>query len=124
MGQTQISILQEPSFYILLSLAQGDKHGYAILKEVAAISGGRVRLSTGTLYGALSRLLDQDLIIQLDEPQANLSEETLENPGQAHPGKPRRTYAITRSGRLALVEETNRLKAMLTAARMIPEEGL
>ena len=45
--------LREPTFFILLSLSPGPKHGYAILKEVEALSDGRVRLSTGTLYGAI-----------------------------------------------------------------------
>lgn len=47
-----------PAFYILLSLAPGQKHGYAIMKDVEALSDGRLSLSTGTLYGALKRLLD------------------------------------------------------------------
>ncbi len=59
--------LQEPTFFILLSLRGGEKHGYAILKEVATLSEARVKLSTGTLYGALNRLLDQGLIERLEE---------------------------------------------------------
>ena len=58
--------LQEPTLYILLSLRGGEKHGYAVLKEVAELSSGRVKLSTGTLYGALYRLLDQGLIEQIE----------------------------------------------------------
>jgi len=58
--------LQEPTFYILLSLRGGEKHGYAILKDVAEISSEQVKLSTGTLYGALYRLLDQGLIEQIE----------------------------------------------------------
>ena len=54
--------LTETTFYILLSMAVERKHGYAILKDVEQLSKGRVVPSTGTLYGALSRLLDQDLI--------------------------------------------------------------
>ncbi len=45
-------------YLILTSLAQGPQHGYAIIQDVASLSGGRVRLSTGTLYGALHRMLD------------------------------------------------------------------
>ncbi len=48
--------LREPTFLILLSLADGEKHGYAILKDVSEISQGKVLLSTGTLYEALARL--------------------------------------------------------------------
>ncbi len=56
---------------ILLSLAPGPKHGYAILKEVETLSDGRVKLSTGTLYGAIERLLDQDWIRRVDDPIPN-----------------------------------------------------
>jgi DNA-binding PadR family transcriptional regulator len=58
--------LREPTLYILLSLRGGEKHGYAILKEVYDLSEGKVQLSTGTLYGALYRLLDQGLIEQIE----------------------------------------------------------
>ena len=51
--------LSEPVVLILLSLAEQPRHGYSILKDVESVSGGRVLLSTGTLYGALQRLLDQ-----------------------------------------------------------------
>ena len=63
--------LREPTFFILLSLSPGPKHGYAILKEVEALSDGRVRLSTGTLYGAIKRLLDDDWIRRVDDPLPN-----------------------------------------------------
>jgi DNA-binding PadR family transcriptional regulator len=72
--------LQEPTLIILLSLADGEKHGYAILKDVAEISNGKVRLSTGTLYEALARLLDQGLI----ERVTDLPKEVREN---KHPGR-------------------------------------
>ena len=54
--------LTEATLYILLSLAPGKKHGYAIRQDVETMSGGRIRLSTSTLYSALGRLLDQALI--------------------------------------------------------------
>jgi hypothetical protein len=54
--------LTEATFFIMLSLAPGPKHGYAILKDIQALSEGRIRLSTGTLYGAIRRLLDQGWI--------------------------------------------------------------
>src|ERR1017187_2306763 len=54
--------LTEPVFLILLSLAQAPRHGYALLKDTEALSDGRVRLSTGTLYGALRRLLEDEWI--------------------------------------------------------------
>ena len=54
--------LREPPLFILLALSKGRKHGYAILKDVEALSEDRVVLSTGTLYGALARLLEQGVI--------------------------------------------------------------
>ena len=63
--------LSEAVFFILLSLAPGPRHGYAILKEVATLSQERVNLSTGTLYGALKRMLEQNWIERVDDPQPN-----------------------------------------------------
>ena len=54
--------LTEPTFFILLVLAPGPQHGYAIMKETAVLSDARVQLSTSTLYGAIKRLLDQGWI--------------------------------------------------------------
>lgn len=108
--------LREPTFFILLSLAPGaqeaeSKHGYAILKQVEALSRGKVRLSTGTLYEALARLLDQGLVERLDEPEVDGS--------GAHPGKPRKAYRLTRMGRRALDAERQRLQALLDAAHAV-----
>ena len=79
--------LQEPTFFILLSLASGSKHGYAIMKDVAALSGGKVRMGTGTLYGALSRLLDQNLIERMDDLD--------EDPTGESGGRIRKAYRLT-----------------------------
>ncbi len=100
--------LQEPTFYILLSLSQEAKHGYAILKDVEDLSSGKIKLGTGTLYGALSRLLDQGLIQRVDG--AGPEDDT-------HPGKPRKAYALTHSGLGVLHDETARLDGLLSAAR-------
>src|SRR5579863_10044588 len=54
--------LTEPVFLVLLSLAQAPRHGYALLKDTEALSDGRVRLSTGTLYGVIHRLLESEWI--------------------------------------------------------------
>jgi DNA-binding PadR family transcriptional regulator len=54
-------------FHILIALAYGDQHGYAIMQDVAARTGGRLRLSPGTLYGAIARLLEDGLIQELAE---------------------------------------------------------
>ena len=79
--------LREPTFFILLSLAQGEKHGYAIIKESDKLSQGRVKLSTSTLYEALFRLLDQELIERVDERESLA--------GKKHPGRPRKFYRLT-----------------------------
>jgi DNA-binding PadR family transcriptional regulator len=117
--------LREPTFYILLSLAAGQKHGYAILKEVETLSQGRLQLSTGTLYEALARLLDAGLIQRVStDPAAGdgVSDDTPPGVSAAasnslHPGKPRKAYCLTHAGWQLLVEETKRLQEMVSAAR-------
>ena len=105
--------LTEPTFYILLSLAPGKKHGYAILKDVKELSKERVNLSTSTLYTAVGRLLDQDLIERFDDGE--------DDPG---PGLPRKSYALTGLGRRVLEAETVRLQGMVKEARLrLREEG-
>ncbi len=95
--------LTEATFFILLSLASGQKHGYVIMKDVARLSDDRVALSTGTLYGALGRLLDQGWIERVDEEQSS--------------GRPRKAYVLSDLGRRILSAETERLKALLGAAQ-------
>ena len=106
--------LQEPTFFILLSLAQESKHGYAILKDVEQHSEGRVKLSTGTLYEALARLLDQALIERVEADEVGMGEEA-EGPG--HPGRPRKTYRLTRRGIRALEAETARMQTLVAVTR-------
>ncbi len=100
--------LTEPTFYILLSLAPGKKHGYAILKDVQALSKGKVRLSTSTLYGALGRLLDQGLIERVPNDEE-------ENTG---PGLPRKAYILSKTGRRVLEAELSRMRALVATARL------
>ena len=97
--------LREPTFYILLSLAQGSKHGYAILKDVESLSSQKIILSNGTLYGALTRLLDQGLIEHI----------AADAPGDA--GRPRKAYRLSQSGESVLQAEISRLENMLRQAR-------
>lgn len=99
--------LREPTFYILLSLVPGKKHGYAILKDVEEISGGRITLSTGTLYGALGRLLEQGLITRVPNDKNQSS----------GPGLPRKAYLLTENGRRMLESEASRLQSLLAAAQ-------
>jgi DNA-binding PadR family transcriptional regulator len=102
--------LREPTFYILLSLAGGKKHGYAILKDVEYLSQGKVRLSTGTLYEGLARLLEQNLIERVPDQKKN-GQST-----QIHPGKPRKAYLLTSFGKEVLEAETHRLRTLVFAA--------
>ncbi len=104
--------LREPTFYILLSLSAGPRHGYAILKEVEALSEGRVLLSTGTLYGAIKRLLDDSWIRRVDDPIPNGTE------------RQRKAYALTEQGRRVLNAEIERLKQLVSLAQMQVGEEL
>lgn len=79
------------AFFVLTALAGGPRHGYGIVGEVAELSGGRVRLKIGSLYGVLDRLAGQGLI----EPDRD----------EARDGRLRRYYRLTRDGRGALAEE-------------------
>ena len=97
--------LTEAAFFILLSLAPGPKHGYAMMKDVQALSHGRVALSTGTLYGALKRFLEQGWIERRDEPVHN------------NQGRERKAYALTRLGQRVLEAEVKRLDELVAAAR-------
>jgi DNA-binding PadR family transcriptional regulator len=99
--------LTEATTFIMLSLADEPKHGYAIMKDVASLSEGRVELSTGTLYGALSRLLEQGWIARCE------TEEEAETPG-----RPRKTYTLTQIGRRVFEAEIARLDAVVAAANL------
>jgi DNA-binding PadR family transcriptional regulator len=106
--------LREPTFFILLSLSSGEKHGYAIMKDVEELSQGALRLSTGTLYEALARLLEQALIERVSPAEAEV-----ENPpgGQNHPGRPRKAYRLALRGQQVLEAETARMRALVAAAQ-------
>ena len=98
--------LREPTFYILLSLSPGPKHGYGILKEVEALSEGSVMLSTGTLYGAIKRLLDRDWIRRTADPIPNGTD------------RERKAYALTEQGRRVLNAEVRRLEKLVSVAQI------
>ena len=97
--------LTETTFFILLSLAPQPKHGYAIMKDVETLSHGRVRLSTGTLYGAIKRMLEQGWI------------ERVEEDGEQANGRIRKSYQLTDLGRHILEAERERLGALMAAAQ-------
>jgi PadR family transcriptional regulator PadR len=99
--------LTETTLYILLSLAPGPRHGYAIMKDVRALSQDRVELSTGTLYSALKRLLDQNWIRRAADP----------DPKAANDGRKRKAYVLTDLGSKILQAEVDRLHGLLSVAR-------
>jgi DNA-binding PadR family transcriptional regulator len=99
-------------FHVLLSLADGQKHGYAILKEVAERTGGQVELSTGTLYGIIKRLLADGLI--RDSALGSTDR--------------RRAYRLTALGRKVALAEAERHRELVAIARSkklftAPSEG-
>jgi DNA-binding PadR family transcriptional regulator len=96
--------LREPTFFILLSIAEAHKHGYAILKGVESLSNGKVKLSNGTLYGALVRLQDQGLIERVSKTEPPDS------------GRPRKAYRLTSNGRRVLVAEIDRMQHLIDTA--------
>src|SRR5262245_4884371 len=93
-------------FHILLTLADGEAHGYAMMQEVTRRSGGTVRLGPGTLYGAISRLLQDGII-----------EESEERPDPEMDDTRRRYYRLTKLGARVLATETERLADLVKAAR-------
>ncbi len=98
--------LPAATFHILVALADRDRHGYSIMQDVAARTGGKVKLSPGTLYGAIRRLLEEGLIQELDE-----------RPDPADDDERRRYYRLTRFGREVASAEAERLSHLLAQAR-------
>jgi DNA-binding PadR family transcriptional regulator len=90
-------------FYVLVALADDDQHGYAIIKDVEALTDGGVRLSSGTLYGIIKRLLDDGLIV--------------ESRRRAGEDERRRRYKLTPFGRDVALAETARLEHAAAMAR-------
>jgi DNA-binding PadR family transcriptional regulator len=111
------SPLTEATYLVLLSLVPSPKHGYAIMKDVQHLSEGRVTLSTGTLYGVLKRLLEQEWIERVEETGGAPAPDN-------SPGRERKSYTLTRMGKLVLNTETNRLQTLVSVARQrTAEEG-
>jgi DNA-binding PadR family transcriptional regulator len=93
-------------FHVLLALAGEDLHGYAILKEVELRTGGKVRLSTGTLYGIIKRMLALGLIVELRS-----------RPAETQDDERRRYYRLTPAGRRVADREAERMDEILSVAR-------
>lgn len=98
--------MREPTYLVLASLLDGPLHGYAIIRRTEELSGGRVRLATGTLYTALDRLCAEGHVELVREEIVN--------------GRVRRSYGLTPPGAGALHEEAKR---MASAARLVTERG-
>jgi PadR family transcriptional regulator, regulatory protein PadR len=97
-----MAAMQEPTFLILTALAGTPRHGYGVIQEVSALSGGEVVLRAGTLYGALDRLTEQGLIT-IDREEAV-------------DGRLRRYYRLTDHGAAVLAGEVERLRRNASAA--------
>ena len=98
--------LSTATYYILLALADGDQHGYGVMREVAASSGGQVQLGAGTLYAAINRLRGARLIEESDErPDPRLDDQR------------RRYYRLTNLGRAVAQAESERLARLVNIAR-------
>ncbi|HEY6341751.1 MAG TPA: PadR family transcriptional regulator [Bryobacteraceae bacterium] len=98
--------LTPPVFHILLALADGERHGYAIMRDVASQTNGSLQIGPGTLYGCLKRMLAAGLVEEADErPDPELDDER------------RRYYRMTRVGRESLRAEAQRLADAVAAAK-------
>lgn len=98
--------LPAATFHILMALADDDRHGYAVIQDVARRTGGAVKLSAGTLYRTIQRLLDQGLIVEIDDrPAPDMDDER------------RRYYRLTAFGRDVAEAETARLSGLVKLAR-------
>lgn len=95
------ALVTEQALFILASLARGELHGYGIARDVEELSEGRVRLTAGTLYGALNRLTADGLIAQSRELMVE--------------GRRRRYYRLTSAGQTVLAEEAARLRSTAAA---------
>jgi DNA-binding PadR family transcriptional regulator len=94
-------------FHILLALADGEKHGYGIMKDIEVQTGGRIKMGPGTLYGSIKRMLAAGLIRETDDrPDPGLDDER------------RRYYRLTGLGQEVVSTESHRLEQAVRAARL------
>jgi DNA-binding PadR family transcriptional regulator len=100
------AMLPPATFHILIALAGEDRHGYAIIQDVAARTNGELKLSAGTLYRSIQRMLEQGLIV-----------ETRERPAPEDDDERRRYYRITPEGQAAARDEARRLSQLVKMAR-------
>src|SRR5215468_10155758 len=93
--------LSEPVLLILMSLVDEPRHGYALIKDIETLSNGRVRLSTGTIYGAIRRLVEDGLIEPFDQEDTS---------------RDKQAYRLTNEGRKQLRVELDRMKQLTQKA--------
>jgi|SRR6185312_4346547 len=93
-------------FFILFALADGEKHGYAVMQSIAELSGDKFRMGPGTLYTTIQRLLELDLIEEAERPGAHSDHESR-----------RRYYKLTRRGSAVLEAEVDRMESVVRLAR-------
>jgi DNA-binding PadR family transcriptional regulator len=106
MPRSKLNPLPSAAFHILMALAEDDLHGYGIMRSVAELTDGKVRLGPGTLYGSIKTLLEAELIEELDERRDDeLGDER------------RRYYRLTGAGRRFARAEAERLAGMVRLAR-------
>lgn len=98
--------MRQIEFEILLTLATGERHGYAIIQDIEARSGGTTSIETGTLYRALQRLVEGDLVRPTDPPRSLPDDD-----------ERRRFYQITPAGRRAATAEARRMASLVDATR-------
>jgi len=102
----KVQSLTRPVFHILLALADGERHGYAIMQEVAKNTNRQMEMGPGTLYGNIKRLLAMSLIEESDErPDPELDDER------------RRYYRLTTKGQRVLATEVSRMNDLVEVAR-------
>jgi DNA-binding PadR family transcriptional regulator len=105
---TALLPLPQAVFQILVALADQDRHGYAIMQDVAERTGGALKLSPGTLYGSIKRMLEDGLIVEIDGRQRPSEDD-----------ERRRYYRITQFGRDLAQAEAERLTVLLRQARAV-----
>jgi DNA-binding PadR family transcriptional regulator len=107
--------LPPATFHILMAVAQDDRHGYGIIQDIAERTGGELKLSAGTLYRSIQRMLEQGLITETDD-----------RPAPEFDDERRRYYRITAFGTAVARAETRRMSRLVRMARtqgLLPERA-
>ncbi|MCC7156851.1 MAG: helix-turn-helix transcriptional regulator [Bryobacterales bacterium] len=107
--------LPDACFHILLALASEDRHGYGIIREIEQRTGGKLKLSPGTLYRSIQRMVEQGLLVESEE-----------RPAPEFDDERRRYYRITPEGKRAAASEAERLASLVAQARatgLIPQRS-